>query len=280
MSDFSFPTHSAPASPVRTTDQVRPHTSASPDAPAGVALVTGASSGIGAAVARRLAAEGGWQLLLNGRDRTRLARVAADTSATAFPADLAEPGADRRLTDDVLDSVGRVDLLVAGAGVGWAGPFATMPPPALDEVLSVNLVATVRLVRLLLPGMISRGTGRVVLIGSIAGCVGVRDEAVYSAAKAAVATFADALRYELRGTGVGISHVVPGVVDTPFFERRGAPYHRSRPAPVPPERIADAVWQVVTQDRDEIFVPSWLRLPGRLRGAAPAFYRRLAARFG
>jgi short-subunit dehydrogenase len=252
-----------------------------------VALVTGASSGIGAAVARRLAAEGNWHLVLNGRDRTRLERVAQDldqsandTSADAFPTDLAEPGADRRLTEYVLDSAGRVDLLVAGAGIGWAGPFDTMPPRAIDEVFSVDVLAPVHLVRLLLPGMVSQGTGRVVLIGSVAGSLGVRDEAVYSAAKAALGTFAEALRYELRGTGVGISHVMPGVVDTPFFERRGAPYVRSRPRPVPAERVAEAVWQAITHNRDEVYVPGWLRLPGRLHGAAPSLYRRLAARFG
>ncbi|MFH9978877.1 SDR family NAD(P)-dependent oxidoreductase [Streptomyces sp. NPDC017179] len=249
-------------------------------APGGGALVTGASSGIGAAVARRLAAEGGWRLVLNGRDRTRLEEVARGTSALAYPADLSGQGAERRLADFALDSVGRVDLLVAGAGIGWAGPFSTMPQPAIDEVFDVNVLATLRLVRLLLPQMIRQGTGRVVIIGSLAGTVGVRDEAVYSAAKAALGVFADAVRYELRGTGVGISHVVPGVVDTPFFDRRGVPYRRSRPRPVPASRVADAVWEAVSRGRDEVYVPGWTRLPGRVRGAAPALYRRLAARFG
>ncbi|MFE7231452.1 SDR family NAD(P)-dependent oxidoreductase [Streptomyces sp. NPDC057596] len=249
-------------------------------APGGGALVTGASSGIGAAVARRLAAEGGWRLVLNGRDRARLEEVARSTSAVAFPADLSGEGAERRLAEFALDSVGRVDLLVAGAGIGWAGPFSTMPQPAIDELFDVNVLATLRLIRLLLPQMIRQGTGRVVIIGSLAGTVGVRDEAVYSAAKAALGAFADAVRYELRGTGVGISHVVPGVVDTPFFDRRGVPYRRSRPRPVPASRVADAVWEAVSRGRDEVYVPGWIRLPGRVRGAAPGLYRRLAARFG
>ncbi|MEW2294578.1 SDR family NAD(P)-dependent oxidoreductase [Streptomyces sp. NPDC006743] len=246
----------------------------------GGALVTGASSGIGAAVARRLAAEGGWRMVLNGRDRARLEEVARGTSALAYPADLSGPGAERRLAEFALDRVGRVDLLVAGAGIGWAGPFSTMPQSAIDEVFDVNVLATVRLVRLLLPHMVGQGAGRVVIIGSLAGTVGVRDEAVYSAAKAALGAFADAVRYELRGTGVGISHVVPGVVDTPFFDRRGVPYRRSRPRPVPAARVADAVWEAVTRGRDEVYVPGWTRLPGRVRGAAPGLYRRLAARFG
>ncbi|MFI2643867.1 SDR family NAD(P)-dependent oxidoreductase [Streptomyces sp. NPDC018610] len=246
----------------------------------GGALVTGASSGIGAAVARRLAAEGGWHLVLNGRDRARLEEVARGTSAVAYPADLSGPGAERRLARFALDSAGRVDLLVAGAGIGWSGPFHTMPQRAIDEVFEVNVLATLRLVRLLLPRMVGQGAGRVVLIGSLAGTVGVRDEAVYSATKAALGAFADAVRYELRGTGVGISHVVPGVVDTPFFDRRGVPYRRSRPKPVPASRVADAVWDAVARGRDEVYVPGWTRVPGRVRGAAPALYRRLAARFG
>jgi short-subunit dehydrogenase len=242
--------------------------------------VTGASSGIGAAVARRLGEEGGWRLVLSGRDPSRLRAVADAASATAFAADLTLPGAGRQLADFTLATVGPVDLLVAGAGVGWAGEFLDMPPHAIDEVLDVNVPATLRLVRLVLPGMVEAGSGRVVLIGSLAGSVAVRDEAVYSAAKAAIGAFADALRYELRGTGVGVTHVVPGVVDTPFFERRGAPYRRSRPRPVPPERVADAVRAAVERGRDEVYVPGWLRLPCRVRGAAPGLYRRLAARFG
>ncbi|MFF7188434.1 SDR family NAD(P)-dependent oxidoreductase [Streptomyces sp. NPDC008222] len=246
----------------------------------GTALVTGASSGIGAAVVGRLAAEGGWSLVLNGRDVPRLTGVAAQASAAVFPADLTRPGADRRLAEFALERVGRVDLLVAGAGIGWAGDFTTMPPSAIAEVIEVDALATMRLIRHLLPHMVDAGSGRIVIIGSFAGTVGVRGEAVYSAAKGALATFADALRYEVWGTGVGISLVIPGVVDTPFFDRRGVPYRRSRPRPVPAERVADAVWRATVRGRDEIYVPGWLRLPARVRGAAPGLYRRLAARFG
>jgi short-subunit dehydrogenase len=246
----------------------------------GTALVTGASSGIGAAVARRLAAAGDWRLVLSGRDASRLARVADRTSGTAFPADLARPGVGRQLAEFAVERLGGVDVLVACAGIGWAGDFSTMPPPAIDEVIDVDLLATLRLVRHVLPHMVEAGSGRVVIVGSVAGAVGVRGEAVYSAAKAALAAFSDALRYELRGTGVGVSHVVPGVVATPFFDRRGAPYVRSWPKPVPPERVADAVWGAVARGRDEVYVPGWLRLPTRIRGMAPALYRRLAATFG
>ncbi|MFC9912111.1 SDR family NAD(P)-dependent oxidoreductase [Streptomyces sp. NPDC059862] len=244
-----------------------------------VALVTGASSGIGAATARRFAT-GGWQLIVSGRDRIRLEETAAGTSALVLPADLAAPDGPRLLAESALRATGRIDVLVAGAGIGWAGPFVTMPAAAIDRVLTVDLNATLLLVREVLPAMVSAGRGRVVLVGSVAGCVGVREEAVYSAAKAGIAAFAEALRQELRGTGVGVTLVVPGPVDTAFFARRGTPYQRTRPRPTPPGRVAATVWEAVRRGRDDVYVPGWLTLPGRVRGLAPAVYRRLLNRFG
>ncbi|WAX77759.1 SDR family NAD(P)-dependent oxidoreductase [Streptomyces sp. KMM 9044] len=244
-----------------------------------VALVTGASSGIGAATARRFAA-GGWHLLLSGQDRRRLEETASGASAVLLPADLAAPRGAKILAEAALRETGRIDVLVAGAGIGWAGPFLTMPHTDIDRVLFLDLNATLHLVREVLPSMVAAGRGRVVLVGSVAGAVGVREEAVYSAAKAGLAAFAEALRQELRGTGVGVTLVVPGPVETGFFARRGRPYHRSRPRPTSPGRVADAVWDAVSQGRDDAYVPTWLTLPPRVRALTPGLYRRLLNRFG
>lgn len=168
----------------------------------------------------------GWQLLLNGRDRRCLEQTASGTSALVLPADLAAPGGPRLLAQSALHATGRIDVLFAGAGIGWTGPFAAMPHTDIDRVLALDLNATLHLVREVLPSMIAAGRGRVVLLGSVAGCVGVREEAVHSAAKAGLAAFADALRQELRGTGVGVTFVVPGRVGP---TRRCGPYDRATP---------------------------------------------------
>jgi short-subunit dehydrogenase len=233
-------------------------------------LITGASSGIGAATAREMARAGA-RLVLAGRDRQRLDAVAAETGGRVIAGDLAWDVA--RLAS----RAGPVDVLVSTAGAGWAGPLTRMPGKAVDRLAAVNLTAPIQLTRLLLPGMVERG-GHVVFVSSIAGSVGVREEAVYSATKAGLIVFAEGLRHEVRG--VGVSVVVPGVVDTPFFVRRGRAYDRRWPRPVPPERVARAVVSAVERNRAECYVPCWLRLPSRLRGAAPGVFRSLSGRFG
>ncbi|MBX6386470.1 MAG: SDR family NAD(P)-dependent oxidoreductase [Microbispora sp.] len=238
-------------------------------------LVTGASSGIGAATALELSARGA-HLVLSGRDEEALAGVAARTGGRPLPADLADGTVDRAA--DLAVRAGPVDVLVACAGEGWSGPLARMSGGTAERLIAVNLTAHVQLTRLLLPGMLERGRGHLVYIASIAGVVGVREEAVYAATKAGLLAFAESLRYEV--PGIGVTAVVPGVVDTPFFARRGRPYTRRRPAPVPPERVARAVAVAVERDHAEVYVPAWLRLPARVHGAAPGVFRVLARRFG
>jgi short-subunit dehydrogenase len=247
--------------------------------PESVALITGGSSGIGAAIARALAAAGA-RVIVAGQDRGRLDRIAAETGAAAIQADLAAPQGPAELAAAVRQSAGDgIDLLINNAGIGWAGPFAEIPGPAVQRLVAVNLTAAIELTRLLVPAMADRGRGHVVYVSSIAGATGVDQEAAYSATKAGLRYFAESLRYELAGRGVGVSVIVPGVIDTPFFSRRGMPYDRARPAPIPAERVARATLAAIEHRRAEVYVPAWLRFPARLQGAAPGLFRALAARF-
>jgi NAD(P)-dependent dehydrogenase (short-subunit alcohol dehydrogenase family) len=239
-----------------------------------VALVTGASSGIGREVARRLAA-GGAKVLAHGRDAAALAEL----DAIPLIEDLAVPGAGVRLAEAALATAGRVDIVVANAGLGWAGPFAEMPPQAAETLLAVNLAAPIELTRALLPSFGDR-PGYLIYVSSIAGRMGVAGEAVYAATKAGLDTFAESLRFELHGRPLRVGVVVPGVVNTSYFERRGQPYDRKSPRPSSPGRLADVIVGMIRRGGAEAYSPGWLRLPVAVRGTLPGMYRRLGARFG
>lgn len=245
-----------------------------------VVLVTGASSGIGAAVARRLARVAGYELLLNGRDTSRLTAVARETGGLALPGDLTDDDAGREVAERAVTLAGQVDVLIASAGVGWCGEFSRMPWERMREMIALNVLAPMTLARQLLPAMTRHGSGHLVLLASVAGSVGVGREAVYSATKAALRGFGEALRYEVANSGVRISVVIPAAVDTAFLARRDIPYTRRYPRVVPPERVAETVYRLLRHPRDEVYVPRWMCVPARLHGSMPTLYRTLARRFG
>lgn len=247
--------------------------------PGATALVTGASSGIGAATAELLAGEG-FRLVVNATGGQALDELARRTGAASSPADLTDPGSAQRLHAAAATTIGTPDLLVCNAGVGWEGALATMPAERAEHVLRLNLEAVVHLVRIFIPDMARRGRGHIVLVSSIAGSMGVPGEAVYSASKAALSVFAQSLRLELAPDGITCTVVHPGVVDTGFFVRRGTPYRRALPRPVPAERVADALLTAARRGQAETFVPAWLRLPARLQGAAPGLVGALRQRLG
>ncbi|MCI2418220.1 SDR family NAD(P)-dependent oxidoreductase [Saccharopolyspora sp. K220] len=233
------------------------------------ALVTGASSGIGAATAAELAAAG-CTVLLTGRDERRLTEVAQRTGGQPVLADLTDPAGLDRVAAAARD----VDLLVHSAGVGWAGELASMPAERIAALTEVNLTAPMLLTRAALPEMLRRRCGHIVFISSIA-VVGVPGEEVYSATKAGLRAFAASIRHQ---TEIGVTTVHPGAVRTPFFDNRR--YERRFPRMVSPEDVAVALVRAVQQGKPEVFVPKWLTVPARLQGALPEVFHRLARRFG
>jgi NAD(P)-dependent dehydrogenase (short-subunit alcohol dehydrogenase family) len=241
------------------------------------ALITGGSSGIGAATARAFAARG-VRVAVAGRDDAALRAVAADTDGVAIRGDLRERDCPRRTVGAAVDALGGLDVVVSNAGVGWAGPFASMSEADIDDVLDVNLRTAAYLARAAIPHL-GAGRGRLVFVGSIAGLVGTPGEAWYSATKAGLSCLAEILRAELRPAGIGVSLVSPGVVDTAFFERRKVPYARRYPRLISPQATAEAIVDAVEHGRNEVVIPPWLTFPARLKAGFPSLYRMLAARF-
>ena len=178
----------------------------------GTALVTGASSGIGAAVVRTLAGAG-WQVHALARRAERLEALARETGCTPHAADVRDGAAMERLVAEVAP-----DLLVnnAGLGAGIAG-LAGASREEVARTIETNVTAVLDLLRLTLPGMIARGRGHVVNIGSVAGLYPTIS-AVYGASKGAVRLMSQNLRLELRGTGVRVTEICPGRVTTEFYD--------------------------------------------------------------
>ena len=201
-----------------------------PLAPGGAALVTGASSGIGAALARALAARG-LHLLLTARpeDAPALEQLAAELAAlhgvrcVAVPADLADPAAADRLAATAAEHGLEPDVLVNAAGVGSAGPFTAATLEEQLAILQVNVDAVVRLTHRFAAGMAERRRGAVITIASTAAFQPQPYFAVYAASKAFLLRFGEALWAELRGSGVRVATVVPGAVTVPGVGRAEGP---------------------------------------------------------
>lgn len=238
-------------------------------------LVTGASSGIGAATATALSRYG-CELTLVGRDEARLAEVAEDVGASRhLQADLTREADLAR----VAEAGAGAEVLINNAGVGWAGDLAEMSERSVRELVEINVTAPVELSRRLLPSMRDLGHGHIILVSSIA-AVGVGGEAVYAATKAALRAFGESLRYEAVDDGIAVTTVLPGAVRTPYFARRGRGYERSFPRPVSAERVAHRIVGALDSERHEIFVPDWLTVPARMQAVMPRTYFRLARWFG
>lgn len=191
-----------------------------------LALVTGASGGIGAALARELARHG-HDLVLAARSLAPMEALAGElrgigATATAIGCDLSRQGAAAALVREIASRGLAVDVLIANAGFGAAGRFDRADPMRLGELLQVNIVALTELARLLLPEMIAGGFGRIMLVASVAGFQPGPQMAAYFASKAYVLSLGEALACELRNTGVTVTTLCPGATATNFFAAAGA----------------------------------------------------------
>jgi NAD(P)-dependent dehydrogenase (short-subunit alcohol dehydrogenase family) len=178
--------------------------------PAPVALVTGATSGIGREVARRLAADG-FSVLVHGRDAGRGTAVVREITeaggrARFVAADLTDTGAITRLAEEA----GDVDVLVNNAGFSWFGPTPDLSPATFDQMFAANVRSAYYLVAAIAPGMAKRGTGSIINLGSMAGQIGLAGGAAYGATKAALASLTRSWAAEFSPQGVRVNTIAPG----------------------------------------------------------------------
>lgn len=256
-----------------------------------VVLVTGASAGIGEAVARRFARHG-YAVALAARRLDRLEAlageiVAAGGQALALQADVSRLEDIQRMTDDTLERFGRIDVLVNNAGFGRLGWLEKLDP--VDDVqaqIQVDLVGLIWAAQAVLPHMIARRSGQIINVGSMAGYVATPTYSVYDAAKFGVRGFTDALRREVRGVGLHVSGVYPGPVATEFGQQAhiGGRIGISPPGrlELSAEDVAEAVWKLVRRPRREVIQPGIMRFavilnalfPGLIDFAVQRLYTR------
>jgi short-subunit dehydrogenase len=248
--------------------------------PAGkTVLLSGATGGIGRAIAQALAGRGA-RVVLSSRKREALEELAGSLPGEghrAVVADLAERGAAERL----LAEAGDVDVLVANAGLPASGRLESFSADEVERALRVNLEAPIRITRELLPALRERGAGHLVYVSSLAGKAANPRSSLYAATKFGLRGFALALREDLRGTDVGVSVVLPGFIrDAGMFADSGA---KAPPGlgTSSPEEVADGVVRAIVQNRGEVEVaPRVQRVLAGFAARRPELAGRLAQRGG
>ncbi|MBA3329201.1 MAG: SDR family NAD(P)-dependent oxidoreductase [Solirubrobacterales bacterium] len=239
-------------------------------------LLTGATGGIGHAIARTMTAQGA-RLVLTGRRIEVLEAIAAELGAERVAADLCDPAAVRAL----IDTHGDADVLVANAALPASGRLWTFSEDEIDRALDVNLRAPIVLAHALVERMRARGSGHVVFINSLSGKAATQGQPMYNATKFGLRGFAGGLRADLHGTGVGVSAVFPGFVsDAGMFADAEVQLPRGVGTRTP-EQVARAVVRAIEHDKGEVDVaPLSLRLGATLASLAPDLATRINRRMG
>jgi short-subunit dehydrogenase len=243
-----------------------------------IAVVTGGSSGIGAATARLLTRQG-WRCVLLARRSEPLAALAEELGAEHEVCDVGDRHAVERVTAAITERHPRVGLLVNNAGIPGRRGFLEIEPERIEEVTRINYLGCVWMVRALLPALEAAAPSHVVNVVSVAGLVSVPASGPYSAAKHAQAAFSRSITPPLRSRGVHVHAVYPGFVETEGFPQRGAlGSGLAERLVIEPEQVADAIVGAVERNRGEVVVPRLYRLPAIAYSLAPQLIGRAIAR--
>ena len=247
-----------------------------------VAIVTGASSGIGRQVALDLAVRG-TALVLSARRGDLLARVAAECGTHGVPVealvgDVAERAFVEGMAARAVERFGRIDIVVNNAGVSKHKQLYHLAAEEVEYVLRVNFLASALLTLAALPAMLRRGEGWIVNVSSLAGKLPPPRETVYAASKFALTGFTEGLWLDLAGSGIHATVVHVGPIDTEIWHKTDEPTaYRGRK--LPPSAVSSAILRAIEQRRHEVWVPGMLRLAWWFRLLAPGLFRRGSAWF-
>ncbi len=251
-----------------------------------VAVVTGGSSGIGAALARRLA-EKGWHCVLVARNEERLQALAEEIDGEYEVCDVGNREAVDRMAAAVRERHPAIKLLVNNAGLSGRTPaeprrrgFIDTDPEWIEELFRINFLGAVWCLRALMPALEAARPSHLVNVASVAGTVAV-PPGLYSATKHALVAFSRSLAAYLPAQGIHVHTVNPGLVETPGFPQRGKLGSRLLDRTViEPEDVARKIVSAVERNRPEIYVPGWYRVPALAQAVAPGLVSRLLARRG
>jgi uncharacterized protein len=241
-----------------------------------VAVVTGGSSGIGAAIARTLARRG-WRLVLLARGEERLREVAGELGAEHEACDVADRAEVDRVAAVMRERHPAIHLLVNNAGIAGRGGFLDLEPEQIEQLVRTNYLGSVWCLRAFLPALEAGAPADVVNIASVAGTIAAGHSGPYSASKHAQIAFSRSVGVELAGSGVTVHTINPGFIDTPGFPNRSR--FRSRllkQLVAEPDLVAERVARAVERNRLEQFVPRWYRPAAIFQAAAPATLARVA----
>jgi short-subunit dehydrogenase len=227
-------------------------------------LITGASAGLGAALARRLAAQHAVVGLIARRGE-RLADVLADCrrrspGSAMWVADLADTDSLAALARQTWDDLGGIDVLINNAAIPKRRPVTDLEPGEVEDVMRVNFFAPMRLTLALLPRMLERGSGLIVNVSSVGGRLGIIHETAYCASKFALCGWSEAMAVDLHGTGVAVKLIEPGPVDTEIWDQPGSEKPLYRGPKVAAEEVADGIIAALGSDQFEHYVPGQMAL--------------------